>query len=809
MNLSIGTTCTAHGGSSEFVPSGVAVGTEPELNTDDFATFKLSEHTPLATIDYGVERAGYPFFHVDSLTNPVQVEVKYSEEFEGLNSPFGDGPYTFANQLGNSFRVETFNITETGRLRSSLLQGGQRWQSMRLLTDGDVSFSAVGFEATIDPVEPEDLPGQFSCDDETLNEIWKLGARAATAACVDKGTQKAIWEVDPTNGVFARSLRPSLSYKGTGLANYTLEFDTMIQRGGSWWSVASTLAGNAYTLLFTGELPDATRFANVNTTLTPPNTISLSYGVDFVNQTTLPSYVLDVFEVPFPVRENTCGHLSVSLNDTQVFNISKSSYPLATGEFTGAFGFGAYQDQEAYFRNVHVFDTHNGSSLYSNTLTTTDVLAEYGTQTNTESVCLDGPKRDRLVWLGDFIHTARIMGVSTSRADQARGTLQYLLDSQIANGELSISPAIGYDMKVAPESFSISGAYPLADYQLLGLISFHDYVRWSGDTAWAQETWPKWQKQINWIINHISNDTGLVQFTNGAFLGAQEDGSAVSCAAVQALTSAAEIASAIGDEESAAKYRKVGASLATAIYAKLWNNELGTYGAALSDMGNFSVSGTGFCITSGVASRNQTSQALARLSKLRLGPGYKDSSDESSTDPSTNISPNTNGFLLPAMFGNNASTTGIDLVRSLWTVMLPGDEERNKTATGTSWEYVNAKTEGPGLGLFTSLSHPWGGAATYILTEWVAGLRPAPGTAGFGYRNWIVAPETGITAGLKRAQARVETAFGGALSVQWQLNGGKVNAIIEAPETTEGKFTYHGRTIRLSGQTSYNVTVSV
>lgn len=228
-----------HRSEDAFVPVGVAVGSAPSAQTEEYAPFTLDETNAVATLDYGGESAGYPFFEVSSLTGAVQVEVKYTEEFDGLNQPFSDGPFAYSNQLGNTFRVETFNFTSAGRLVAPLLQGGQRWQSLRLLTPGSVSFSAVGFEATVDTVLPGDLPGQFSSDDEVLNDIWKLGARAATAACFDKGSQKAIWEVDAEKGVLARNSRPSLTAEATAWGNYTLEFDTLIQKGGSWWSVVS------------------------------------------------------------------------------------------------------------------------------------------------------------------------------------------------------------------------------------------------------------------------------------------------------------------------------------------------------------------------------------------------------------------------------------------------------------------------------------------------------------------------------------------------------------------------------------------
>jgi hypothetical protein len=57
----------------------------------------------------------------------------------------------------------------TGRFSAALIQGGQRWQSIQLISEGTVSFDQVGFEATVDATEVEEYPGQFDCDDEELN----------------------------------------------------------------------------------------------------------------------------------------------------------------------------------------------------------------------------------------------------------------------------------------------------------------------------------------------------------------------------------------------------------------------------------------------------------------------------------------------------------------------------------------------------------------------------------------------------------------------------------------------------------------
>lgn len=86
----------------------------------------MTPSNPIATLDYGFEVAGYPFFTVTKLTDEVQIEVKYTEAFDGLLAPCGDGPWVFSVGLSNTFRVETFEVAKTRRLEAFLLQGGQR-----------------------------------------------------------------------------------------------------------------------------------------------------------------------------------------------------------------------------------------------------------------------------------------------------------------------------------------------------------------------------------------------------------------------------------------------------------------------------------------------------------------------------------------------------------------------------------------------------------------------------------------------------------------------------------------------------------
>ncbi|KAI6354622.1 hypothetical protein MCOR32_010499 [Pyricularia oryzae] len=825
-----------------FTPSKVAVGTAPSQSGGPFAPFTLNASHPLATLDYGVEVAGYPQLTVSDVSGAasVQVEVKYSEPFAGLEQPWADGPYTYQQGLANAFRVETFNVSAAGLVASRLIQGGQRWQSVRLLDAGSsaaaVTFQSVGFEATAGEAAIADMPGKFSCDDEVLNEVWALGARAADLACVEKGTQKAVWQVDPDKGVRVASVRPTQTLRGALLGNYTLEFDAMIERGGVWWSVAWPLGRfGGVQLQLTSELPNATTFSNTNTTLLPRNTLKLGWGFGFVNQTTLTSYDLALAAVPFDVAENKWYHLtttlspdgflSVSLDKTRILHTQLSQYyvggsPIAP---SGSFGFGAWQDQAAWVRNVTA-TAQNGSVVYQNAMTSPEVLSEYGVQSNSEGVCLDGPKRDRLVWLGDFLHTIRIMGASTSRFDLERGTLRFFLGTQIPLGIFDISPRMGYDPAAASGPFSGFGAQPYAleDYQLLGLNALHSYVQQTGDLAFVRDGWAQWRRQFDWLFARVNQTTNLLNLES-AFLGPAVDGSATSCLAVQTLRAIADLSLAVGDDPYRSRANQTADEMARAVNARLWNDARGFYSVSLADRDHLSVQATAFCLSSGVASDpRRISRSVAALDALQLGPGYKDSSLIDSTAPDTTISPNTNGFLLDGLLrrssssssssNHNTSDAAARLLRSLWPEMLPG-AHGDRHASGASWEYLSATGE-PGLGLFTSLAHPWGGAATYALTRHAAGIRQAEGVAGFGYASWVVDPEVGVGSfGLKRASAQVQTPKG-PLAVDWKIGAGAsgeevVNVVIRAPAGTSGVFKYKDITRVLEGATEYTLSIPV
>ncbi|KAL4746873.1 Six-hairpin glycosidase-like protein [Aspergillus terricola var. indicus] len=629
------------------------------------------------------------------------IEAKYSEARRGLDEPFADGPWTFSNGLANSFRVETFNISRPGHVESFFQQGGQRWQSLRLLNiDTTVRLCGVGIRSLNERTEVEQLPGYFSSSNPLYNEIWALGARTVQQACIEKGTAPTTWEVTP-DGVLLRGQQSAQSALGASLANYTMTFQTKI-------TTLTTGRVSYFPLSFNVKEGEWLR---ISTEISPKG-----YIVSINNKTTI--------SVPFD---------GLQLASNAQFS-SGSVY-------AGSWGFGPYQDQLAYVKDVSVH-AQNGTLLYHSAMKDESVLEEYGVSTNPASVCLDGAKRDRLVWSGDFAHTQRIVSASTNRSDLIKGTLEFILDRQEESGSsaglFAMSPGMGHAARYA----SVYKSYGLLDYQMLFLNSLARYYL-------------------------DSSDIGFIR-SLGAFFVGDSNGTAASALLAYTLTRMAEVAELVGEPQTASRWKEIATDLSFAVNQKLWNKSLGTYSSSLAGLNESSLIGTAWAILSDTANTSQADSSIAALSTLRLGIGYKTTSD-SASDPSTNLSPNLSGFLLEALFKHArgqpyhaATVEAIDvLLNSLWAAMIDQDDYY----TGTSWEYLYPDGR-PGLDLFTSHAHPWGGAPTYVFTEYLLGVQPTSP----GFERWAFRPViTGM--GLSWVEGRVPTPRG-SIKAGWAVENG-------------------------------------
>lgn len=612
----------------------------------------------------------------------------------------------------NSFRTETFNITKAGVIESFFLQGGQRWQSIKLLTDSSISIKEVGFRPSVHIRPTDQLLGTFSVSNPKLEQVWDLGARAVQAACVEAHSQPSTWEITK-QGALIRGQFPAYSARGVDFANYTMSFSTKIVTGGTGWRVAAG-ANDGYGPYFvlTTRGP---HFVNHNDTFLPPNSLTVGFGFSIVNQTILPSAPISHVPIPFDVVEGewyriatsiTPNGYNISINDTHLTFVDSSQFqdyvnpswgsPSTTD---GTWGFGPFLDQAAYYTDVEVVDS-NGDNLYFNALTSEDVLPEYRMAENRAKVCLDGAKRDRLIWIGDFAHTARMLAASTGRYDFISSMITYEFEWQLTKGEGSglvpIQEAMGDGWKDRYAYYP--SQYGENDYYIFFLLTVGDYFALTEDLELMQRHWRRNKDLVSTLVDRFLDPvSGLLADPNDVLWftaqGAQ-NATAPTALFVIALKGLLPIAKALNDTDAINQLTSLAEDMSMAINVKLWSNDLGTYVFALDDQKNHSILSAAFPIRAGITNATQAELAVKSLSDMFLKIGYKDST-AIPDDPQTQLSPNVQGFLLESLFlahtdYNVSASIVAPVLKNLLDVYWPHMVNQDEYYTGTSWEYVYA-----------------------------------------------------------------------------------------------------------------------
>ncbi|PIA99991.1 hypothetical protein CB0940_03560 [Cercospora beticola] len=768
----------------------------------------LSSDRPVLTIDYGVEVVGFPFFDIETLSAPTQVEVKYAEDFTAFNNPYSDGPWTFSNGLSSSFRTETFELSKSGRQQAYFLQGGQRWQTIRLLTNTTVTFRSLGLNSTSENKPSSAFVGQLHTSNELYDKIWDLGPRVLQAACIDAGNAPSTGDIT-SDGALIRGQQTAQSNNGSTFANYTLSFKTKIVRGGTGWRVGSTIGTpRGHVLYLTSNYPEETTFVNTNRSLVPANTLVYNYGFSIVNQSTLTTGWNQWFPINRTIAENvwytittTLSHTSLDIfldgkliasipqDEANYLSSRGPSYLGALNPTSGTFGLGPWADQIAYYKDI-LITSQNGTTLYSNELTSDSTLSEFNIAPLTQSVCLDGAKRDRLVWAGDFYHTAKILSSSTARWDYILGTINFVLDRQRKPntkfaGLVPMSATLGTSSaEQYTNVFGETGYGGLLDYQDLFLASVGYYFLATGDVQNLRPRWEQIKRVFEARKEFIDPYSGLIaDGENGIpgsyFLG-PVNGSAPTGLAAYAYKELIPLAEALDDAEAARDLNETSQGLIENLNSQLWNDSTGVYDLSVDDRGNFSFTGIAWAILSGAANSTQAAASIARLPELRLGVGYKTSTADESSNK-TQLSANTGGFLLEALFkaerdlGVKNLTVAKSLLDDFWSQMVTQEEYYS----GASWEYEYPDGK-PGIDLFTSLAHPWGAAPTYVLPQYVVGVTALEP----GFKTWSFEPMIGAL-GLMNANATTWTPVG-PIEASWELVGKEAIVRARAPKGITG-----------------------
>lgn len=83
---------------SAYRPISYNIGAATPEEADNFQPYRigsgltLTSSSPVLSLDYSAEVAGFPYVTVQLSKGPTQLELKYSEPYDGLALPYSDGP---------------------------------------------------------------------------------------------------------------------------------------------------------------------------------------------------------------------------------------------------------------------------------------------------------------------------------------------------------------------------------------------------------------------------------------------------------------------------------------------------------------------------------------------------------------------------------------------------------------------------------------------------------------------------------------------------------------------------------------------
>jgi hypothetical protein len=130
------------------------------------------------------------------------------------------------------------------------------------------------------------------------------------------------------------------------------------------------------------------------------------------------------------------------------------------------------------------------------------------TLTNGSTALVDGAKRDKLIWPGDFGISVPAVFLSTNEVDSIKISLQQLFAEQ--NAETGAMPYAASPIIVEPPDSEISGLGSTFSftYHLHGLLGLYYYYKYTGDTDFVAEQWSRFKFAMSYSLSYV-DESGL------------------------------------------------------------------------------------------------------------------------------------------------------------------------------------------------------------------------------------------------------------------------------------------------------------
>jgi alpha-L-rhamnosidase len=725
---------------------------------------------PTIVVDYGKDVGGIPYFVVHSESESPVLRASYSE---GLNylGPEGDNSPSLSD-AGDLSRVDNLTISSPGELSTDLIQGGERYERISLVSPGTVTFSSIGIRFTAVRATAKDYRGWFDSSSSQLDRIWFDGAYTLQLDELPANAVPGPWNV--INGVLnGNGGGAGLLRMGSTWSNYTMSFDFQSTEKEVGWLVHARSASIGYLFLLDGTADSASSSGTLREIALSPNSATNIATVSLSRPISSGAW----YRVQTAVS-NTGVTTSIDGHELSRFNID--SLPAGAPVYrSGSAGF-LFLGSEANIKDLDI-TTPAGSTLFANKLSQSAVLADFtGSNLGTPDplpILLDGAKRDREDWSGDLGVSAPVDFYSTDADAYVRESLRLLGSYQGADGEAAGQASPTSTLGTFPDD---ENAYS-ASYSMEEVDNIATYYLYTGDLAFVRTEWPMISRELAYDQSLVDSRGLLTTDASNGMDWDYYDGAktgevtAYNDIYYETLKDASVLANALGMDAQAAAFSQKSELVRSAINQYLFDPKDGLYVVSNLKPTAVAQDANSLAVVDGIAPAGQDAAILGALYKALPSSKFGPLPYSANAGYRVAVSPYVTDQEVQASFAAGDTGRAMSILRTTWGHMIaPGPD-----FTGADWELVGANGY-PGFGSYTSLAHGWASGATADLSAYVLGVQPSSA----GYRTWLVQPHPGS---LSWVEGDVPTPIG-TIAVRWAQEHatGRFALLVSAPPETTG-----------------------
>lgn len=398
-------------------------------------------------------------------------------------------------------------------------------------------------------------------------------------------------------------------------------------------------------------------------------------------------------------------------------------------------------------------------------------------------VLVDGPRRDREVWVGDLLPEVRTCWFAFREQEVIKNSLKVIIDQQHTDGFLPAS-------SVSCQRFS--------EYCCWFVIVLFEYILLSGDMTFLGEIKDNYRRVMEWICRQTDDSrmmkldirqTWAWTLTRKGYVVSSQ------CVLYKAYLCAAKLEYWLGCSLEGKRYTRAAQQLKRILQDYAWDSSKGAFrDEADQSCKRVSLDANAYAVLFGIAEKDQSERVFTYLERNMWTPYgtrllHPPEEDNGCNWPhNLHIWPFSVCFKVEARLMQGETESALDLVRRCWGTMV-------REGSGTFWEIIDSQTgkfmdrriHEPGFNIDTwnSYSHGWSAGVSHLLQAYVAGIRPiAP-----GFREFVIDPQPGsltrIAAAIPTPDSVIE------IKMFKNLDNGTYSGIIVIPEGTSGIWDYN------------------